>query len=35
MATVTAPVALTVRRFGKTARRDAWWAQPLLVFAGL
>jgi hypothetical protein len=23
------------RRFGSTARRDAWWAQPLLVFLGL
>ena len=22
-------------RFGRTARRDAWWIQPLLVFAGL
>src|SRR5882672_3841778 len=21
--------------FGQTARRDAWWAQPLLVFVGL
>src|SRR5439155_3647164 len=23
------------RRFGETARRDAWWVQPLVVFAGL
>jgi hypothetical protein len=23
------------RRFGETARRDAWWLQPLLVFLGL
>ncbi len=23
------------RRFGETTRPDAWWAQPLLVFAGL
>jgi hypothetical protein len=23
------------RRFGATARRDAWWVQPLLVFAAL
>ena len=22
-------------RFGQTARRDAWWVQPLLVFLGL
>ena len=21
-------------RFGQTARRDAWWLQPLLVFLG-
>ena len=37
MATVTAPVAvrLPVRRFGETARRDAWWTQPLLVFLAL
>jgi len=37
MATVTAPVSvgLPARRFGKTARRDAWWVQPLVVFLGL
>lgn len=23
------------RRFGETARRDAWWLQPLAVFLGL
>ncbi len=23
------------RRFGQTARRDAWWLQPILVFFGL
>jgi hypothetical protein len=27
--------ALTQLRFGQTARRDRWWAQPLLVFAVL
>jgi hypothetical protein len=26
---------LVRRGFGKTARRDAWWLQPLLVFLGL
>src|SRR5919198_209770 len=26
---------LVRRGFGKTARRDAWWVQPLLVFLGL
>src|SRR5437016_5406158 len=35
MATLTAPVRVTVRRFGETSRRDAWWIQPLLVFLGL
>ncbi len=30
----TAPVVLH-RRFGQTARRDAWWVKPLLVFIGL
>src|SRR5438046_2357090 len=30
----TAPVVLH-RRFGHTARRDAWWIQPLFVFIGL
>src|SRR5262245_17381524 len=29
------PVVLHRRRFGDTARRDAWWIQPLLVFLGL
>jgi hypothetical protein len=28
-----ATVPLTRRRFGETARRDAWWLQPLVVFA--
>ena len=23
------------RRFGETARRDAWWLQPLVIFLGL
>ena len=35
MSASTAPVRLTVRRFGETARRDAWWIQPLVVFLGL
>jgi hypothetical protein len=35
MATLTAPVRVTVRRFGETSRRDNWWVQPLLVFVGL
>jgi hypothetical protein len=26
---------LNRRSFGETARRDAWWAQPLVVFLGL
>ena len=25
-------VDLKPRRFGETMRRDAWWAQPLIVF---
>ncbi len=29
------PVVLVRRRFGETARRDAWWIQPLVVFLGL
>jgi hypothetical protein len=29
------PLPLAPRPFGKTARRDAWWLQPLLVFLGL
>jgi len=28
-------VSWNQRRFGSTARRDAWWVQPLLVFLGL
>jgi hypothetical protein len=35
MSTLTAPVRVTVRRFGETSRRDVWWVQPLLVFLGL
>ena len=35
MSTLTAPVRVTVRRFGETSRRDSWWIQPLLVFLGL
>jgi hypothetical protein len=35
MSTTTAPVRLTVRRFGETTRRDAWWIQPAVVFLGL
>jgi hypothetical protein len=27
--------SLTARRFGETARSDAWWLQPLVVFMGL
>lgn len=30
-----AQVGLKPRRFGETTRRDAWWAQPLLIFLGL
>jgi len=30
----TAPLVLH-RRFGQTARRDAWWVQPAIVFLGL
>src|ERR1700712_1928398 len=26
---------LNQRSFGETARRDAWWVQPLVVFLGL
>jgi len=29
------PLPFVHRRFGETARRDAWWVQPLLVFLGL
>ena len=28
-------IALPVRGFGETSRRDAWWVQPVVVFAGL
>ena len=35
MSVSTAPVRLTVRRFGETTRQDAWWIQPLVVFLGL
>ena len=28
-------VTVPVPKFGQTARRDAWWLQPLLVFATL
>src|SRR5215510_9541172 len=31
----TAPIPLAQRRFGQTARRDAWWIRPLFVFIGL
>lgn len=30
-----AEVVLKRRRFGETARRDAWWRQPLIVFLAL
>ena len=29
------PLLIGRRRFGETARRDAWWIQPLVVFAAL
>jgi hypothetical protein len=29
------PLPLAERRFGQTARQDAWWVQPLIVFLGL
>jgi hypothetical protein len=35
MSVSTAPIRLPVRRFGETARRDAWWVQPVVVFLGL
>ena len=35
MSTTAAPVRLSVRRFGETTRRDAWWIQPVLVVLGL
>ncbi|MEQ1909493.1 MAG: succinate dehydrogenase, partial [Vicinamibacterales bacterium] len=34
MSVSTAPVRLTVRRFGETTRQDTWWIQPLVVFLG-
>jgi hypothetical protein len=30
-----APLPLAPRAFAETSRRDRWWAQPALVFAGL
>src|SRR5437016_10240139 len=35
MAVSTVPLHLPRRRFGETARRDAWWIQPVLVFLAL
>src|SRR3990170_8335848 len=35
MAQAVWPLRETDRRFGQTARRDAWWVQPLLTFLGL
>ncbi len=35
MSTSVTPVRLTVRRFGETERRDAWWVQPVVVFLAL
>ncbi len=35
MSISAAPVRLTVRRFGETERRDAWWVQPVVVFLAL
>src|ERR1700675_105998 len=35
MAMSTVPLRLASRPFGETARRDAWWVQPVLVFLGL
>ncbi len=32
MATVPVPVVMAPRGFGRTARRDAWWATPGVVF---
>jgi hypothetical protein len=31
----SADIPLKSLSFGETMRRDAWWIQPLLVFAGL
>lgn len=33
MASIDVP--LTKRGFGKTARKDLWWVQPLLTFLGI
>jgi hypothetical protein len=35
MATAAAPVRVVPRGYGRTARRDAWWLQPVAVFLGL
>jgi hypothetical protein len=35
MAQAAWPLRETHRGFGQTARRDAWWVQPLLTFLGL
>ncbi|HEX7138666.1 MAG TPA: hypothetical protein VF219_12490 [Vicinamibacterales bacterium] len=35
MSVSTAPVRLSVSRFGETTRPDAWWIQPLVVVLGL
>ena len=35
MSVSTVPVRFVRRRFGETARHDAWWVQPLVVFLGL
>ena len=32
---ISVPIRVVQRRFGETARRDAWWIQPLVVFLGL
>jgi hypothetical protein len=32
---ISVPVRVVQRPFGATARRDAWWLQPLVVFLGL
>jgi len=35
MAQAAWPLREAHRGFGETARRDAWWVQPLLTFLGL
>src|SRR5689334_8836876 len=35
MSVSSVPVRLSVRRFGETARSDAWWVQPIVVAFGL